>query len=124
MAFYLIGFIAALAVAKFMKYILKSKQRSFYVMELPTYKTPNWKTILYTTVEKVKIFLFDAGKIIIAVSIILWVLSSYGPSGKFEKIEQEMKILRDDINQIRLDNNEILRIVGRLEGKLSVHRVQ
>ncbi|MGC6428996.1 MAG: ferrous iron transport protein B [Flavobacteriales bacterium] len=95
MAFYLIGFIAALAVAKFMKYILKSKQRSFYVMELPTYKTPNWKTILYTTVEKVKIFLFDAGKIIIAVSIILWVLSSYGPSGKFEKIEQEHKMKAD-----------------------------
>ena len=95
MAFYLIGFIAALAVAKFMKHILKSKQRSFYVMELPTYKTPNWKTILYTTVEKVKIFLFDAGKIIIAVSIILWVLSSYGPSGKFEKIEQEHKMKAD-----------------------------
>ena len=61
--------------------------------------------------------------IIVTIAVVIfWVQSINDP--KFQKIEQEMKILRDDINQIRLDNNEILRIVGRLEGKLSVHRVQ
>ena len=60
--------------------------------------------------------------IVTIAGVIFWVQSINDP--KFQKIEQEMKILRDDINQIRLDNNEILRIVGRLEGKLSVHRVQ
>jgi ferrous iron transport protein B len=89
MGFYLIGFISALTVAKIMKHILKSKERSFYVMEMPTYKTPDWKTVTLTTIEKVKVFLIDAGKIIIAVSIVLWVLSSYGPSETFKKIEKE-----------------------------------
>jgi len=48
--------------------------------------------------------------------VIFWVQSINDP--KFEKIEKEMQILRGDISQIRIDNNEILRIVGRLEGKL------
>ncbi len=89
MGFYLIGFIAALGVAWLMKHILKSKEKSYYVMEMPTYKSPDWKTVFYTIIEKVKVFLIDAGKIIIAVSIVLWVLSSYGPSNSFEKIEQK-----------------------------------
>jgi ferrous iron transport protein B len=92
MGFYLIGFIAALAVAKIMKHILKSKERSFYVMEMPTYKTPDWKSVVITLIEKVKIFLVDAGKIIVAVSIVLWVLSSYGPSNSFEKIDKKYEL--------------------------------
>ena len=48
--------------------------------------------------------------------VIFWVQSINDP--KFEKIEKEIQTLRDDITQIRTDNNEILRIVGRLEGKL------
>ena len=89
MAFYLLGFVAAIAVAFVMKFIIKSKERSYYIMEMPSYKIPDWKTVLYTIVEKVKVFLFDAGKIIIAVSIVLWVLSSFAPGNKFEKIEEQ-----------------------------------
>tara|TARA_B110000908_G_scaffold23005_1_gene26166 strand:- start:44186 stop:46300 length:2115 start_codon:yes stop_codon:yes gene_type:complete len=92
MGFYLIGFIAALVVAKIMKHILKSEEKSFYVMEMPTYKAPDWKSVAITLVEKVKIFLVDAGKIIVAVSIVLWVLSSYGPSNTFEQIEQKYEL--------------------------------
>ena len=87
MAFYLLGFLAALGTAFILKFILKAKQRSFYIMEMPSYKIPDWRTVIYTIVEKVKVFLFDAGKVIIAISIILWFLSSYAPSNKFEKIE-------------------------------------
>jgi ferrous iron transport protein B len=89
MAFYLLGFIAALLTALVLKFIIKSKERGYYVMEMPSYKIPDFKTILYTIIEKVKVFLFDAGKVIIAISIVLWVLSSYAPSGEFERIEQE-----------------------------------
>ena len=89
MAFYLLGFIAALTTAFVMKFIVKSRERGFYVMEMPSYKIPDYKTVLYTIIEKVKVFLFDAGKVIIAISIILWFLSSYAPSGKFEQIEQD-----------------------------------
>jgi hypothetical protein len=48
--------------------------------------------------------------------IIFWVQSSNDP--RFEKIEKEITILRQDIKNIRVNNSEILRIVGRLEGKL------
>ena len=89
MAFYLIGFVAAISIAFLMKFIITSSERSYYIMEMPSYKIPDWKTVLYTIVEKVKVFLFDAGKIIIAISIVLWVLSSFAPGNKFEKIEEQ-----------------------------------
>lgn len=89
MGFYLIGFLAAIGIAFVMKHIIKSKERSYHVMEMPTYKTPDWKTVGLTIFEKVKIFLVDAGKIIIAVSIVLWVLSSYAPGNRFELIEKK-----------------------------------
>ena len=89
MGFYLIGFISAILIAWLMKYIIKSKERSYFVMEMPTYKTPDWRTVFYTIIEKVKVFLIDAGKIIIAISIVLWALSSYGPTSKFDEIERK-----------------------------------
>ena len=89
MAFYLIGFVAAISIAFLMKFIIISSERSYYIMEMPSYKIPDWKTVMYTIVEKVKVFLFDAGKIIIAISIVLWVLSSFAPANKFEKIEEQ-----------------------------------
>lgn len=87
MLLYTIGFIAAIGAAWIMKNILKSKERSFYVMELPMYRVPRWSSIGLHILEKVKVFLFEAGKIIIAISIILWVLSSFGPGDSFEKID-------------------------------------
>lgn len=89
MGFYLIGFISAILIAWIMKYIIKSKERSYFVMEMPTYKSPDWSTVFYTIIEKVKVFLIDAGKIIIAISIVLWALSSYGPASKFDEIERK-----------------------------------
>ena len=91
MSFYMIGFISAILVALLLKYIIKSKEYSYYIMEMPSYKIPDWKTVGYTIYEKVKIFLFDAGKIIIAVSIVLWFMSSFSPGDNFEKIEQKWK---------------------------------
>ena len=89
MLFYVLGFLAAIIIAFLLKFIIKSKERSFFVMEMPSYKIPDWKTVIYTIFEKVKIFLFDAGKIIIAISIVLWFLSSYGPGEKFKRIEDK-----------------------------------
>ncbi len=89
MFMYLIGFVAAIASAWVMKKILKSKSRDFFILELPVYRLPRWKNILITIYDKVKIFLFDAGKIIIAISIILWFLSSRGPGDKYNNLEKE-----------------------------------
>lgn len=89
MAFYLLGFLAALLTAFILQFIIKSKERGYYIMEIPSYKVPDYQTVLYTIIEKVKVFIFDAGKIIIAISIVLWALASHAPSGEFDKIEQE-----------------------------------
>ena len=91
MALYLIGFVAAIGAAWVMKSIIKMKERSYYIMELPLYRIPRWSTIGLHIVEKVKIFLFDAGKVIIAISVILWVLSSFAPGSAFEKIEDKYR---------------------------------
>ncbi|MCE2497127.1 MAG: ferrous iron transport protein B [Flavobacteriales bacterium] len=89
MGLYLLGFVAAIVVAFLLNLWLNEADRSFFVMELPGYKWPDWKTIGYTLLEKVRIFLFNAGKIIVAISIVLWFLSSYGPGDRMQKIEEK-----------------------------------
>ncbi|WP_266203246.1 ferrous iron transport protein B [Pontibacter kalidii] len=89
MGLYLIGFVAAILSALLLKVILKARERSYFIMEFPTYKMPRWKNVGLTIVEKVKAFVFEAGKVIVAVSIILWVLASYGPGDSFERAEQQ-----------------------------------
>jgi ferrous iron transport protein B len=98
MGLYLLGFIAAIGSAWVMKLLIRVKERSFLIMELPTYRIPKWSNVGYTIVEKTKAFVFEAGKIILAISIILWVLASYGPGDVLENAEatvlEESKNLR------------------------------
>lgn len=89
MGMYLLGFAAALLAAVVLKYILKSKEKSYFIMELPVYRKPQWLTVGLLVFDKVKVFLFDAGKIILAISIVLWFLTSHSPSGKFKQIDAE-----------------------------------
>ncbi len=86
---YIIGFIVALLFAFIFKLILKQKQRSFFVLELPDYRLPKWKNISITLKLKTKDFVFNAGKIILIVSVILWFLASHGPTEKFAAINQK-----------------------------------
>ncbi|HEY8400028.1 MAG TPA: ferrous iron transport protein B, partial [Cytophagaceae bacterium] len=87
MGLYLLGFLAAIGSGWIMNKIISSKQKSYFIMEFPDYRMPRWKNVGYTIVEKVKAFVFEAGKIIIAISIVLWVLASYGPSDSMERAE-------------------------------------
>jgi ferrous iron transport protein B len=96
MSLYLIGFIAALVASVVISGLIKSKQKSYFIMEIPVYRMPRWTNIGYSILEKVKIFLIDAGKIIIAISIVLWFLSSRGPGDKFEKVNQEIEKMADN----------------------------
>ncbi|MFY9309210.1 MAG: ferrous iron transport protein B [Bacteroidia bacterium] len=89
MSLYLIGFGAAMLAALVMQKILKSRERSYFIMELPVYRSPQWRTVGLTIYDKVKSFLLDAGKIILAISIILWFLSSHGPGDKLDQIEKK-----------------------------------
>ncbi len=90
MFMYILGFGAAIFSAYLLDKVLKIRSKSFFVVEMPNYKLPLPKNVLITVVEKTKAFVFGAGKIILAISIILWVLASYGP-GDFNNAEEIIK---------------------------------
>lgn len=89
MAMYLLGFGAALIAALILKKVLKTTEKSYFIMELPVYRKPQWQTVAMLVFDKVKVFLFDAGKIILAISIVLWFLTSHAPGDAFEKLESD-----------------------------------
>jgi ferrous iron transport protein B len=80
LAMYLLGIGMSMLVAYVFKFIIKSRQNSIYVMELPTYRAPRWRNVLVTMYERSKIFVVEAGKVIMVISVILWALASYGPA--------------------------------------------
>jgi len=85
---YVLSLLSAVIVAYVMKFVLKARERGYFIMELPVYRMPRWNNVLFSMYERSKTFVLQAGKVIIAVSVILWVLSSYGPGDRFKKIEQ------------------------------------
>ncbi|MCA0131395.1 ferrous iron transport protein B [Winogradskyella alexanderae] len=88
MLLYLIGFGAAVGSAYILNKILKIRSKTFFVVEMPNYKLPLPKNVALTVIEKTKAFVFGAGKIILAISIVLWFLASYGPGEQFNNAEQ------------------------------------
>jgi ferrous iron transport protein B len=86
MLMYFLGTFMALAAAFVMKWFIKSTEKSFFILELPAYRGPRWKNILTTMVERAKIFVVEAGKVIMVISLLLWVLSSYGPPEKMKAV--------------------------------------
>ncbi len=104
MALYLIGFAAALLSAVVLKMLIRAREKSYLIMELPTYRLPKWSNVGYTIIEKTKAFVFEAGKVILAISIVLWVLASYGPGNEMENAYEN--VLAEAANQ-RLTENGI-----------------
>ncbi len=88
MLLYLIGFGMAIFSAMVLNKILKIRSSSLFMVEMPTYRLPLFKNVAYTVLEKTKSFVFGAGKIILAISIILWFLGSNGHSEKFKNAEE------------------------------------
>jgi ferrous iron transport protein B len=85
---YALGFGTALAAAYVLHKVLKMKSKSLFIIEMPDYKIPSVKNVLFSVIEKTKSFVFEAGKIILAISIILWFLATHGPSSYYEVEEQ------------------------------------
>jgi ferrous iron transport protein B len=79
LALYFVGFIMALIVSYVAKWFIKIREKSFFILELPVYRSPRWKNVWHTMWSKAKIFVIDAGKVIMIISLILWALSSFGP---------------------------------------------
>lgn len=109
MGMYLLGFVAAIFSAYVMKLIIKTKERSYFIMELPVYRMPRWSNIGITIFNKVKTFVVEAGKIILAVSIVLWFLASYGPGNKFEVIDKKYE---QQLVENKIDTSTAQRLIG------------
>ena len=91
MGLYLLGFVSAVGSAWVMKLLMRTTERSYFIMEFPVYRWPRWKNVGLTILEKVKTFVFQAGKVIVAISVILWVLASYGPADAMEQAESQAR---------------------------------
>ena len=87
---YFLGVFAALLVAWVMKKILRSRELSVFLLELPDYKSPRWANVGIEVFKKVRVFVFDAGKIIVAISILLWALATFGPGNSLETAEKRV----------------------------------
>jgi ferrous iron transport protein B len=96
MALYLLGFATAVISAYILNKVLKIKGKTFFVVEMPNYKLPLFKNVALNVIEKTRAFVLGAGKIILAISIVLWFLASFGPGKNFKNAE---RIVIDEIKQ-------------------------
>ena len=114
MGLYLLGIVFSLIIAVFMNKFLKINERSSFIMELPKYAIPSLKNVFSTMINKGKTFVFEAGKIIIIASVVLWFLSSFGPSSDRERIDA--KYTADAILQTHTPEEiEVLKSSEKLE---------
>lgn len=104
MFLYFLGFGTAVGSAWILNKILKIKSKSYFVIEMPGYKIPLFKNVAINVIEKTKAFVFGAGKIILAISIILWVLASFGPNENFNNAEKIVTERYTDLTKEELSN--------------------
>ena len=91
MGMYLLGFLSAITASFILSKILKISHKSYFIIELPNYKVPLFTNVFIAVLQKVKVFVFEAGKIILSISIILWGLASFGPGEEFKNAEEIVK---------------------------------
>ena len=103
MTLYLIGFGMALFAAWILSKTLSIKSKSYFVVELPNYKIPLLKNVGITVWEKTRTFVTEAGKIILAISILLWILASYGPGRNFNEADQIVLQNYPELNQEQME---------------------
>ena len=103
MALYLVGFVMALLAALILSKTLSIKSKSYFVVEMPNYKIPLFKNVGITVWEKTRTFITEAGKIILAISILLWIMASYGPGKDFHEADQIIFQDYPELNQAEMD---------------------
>lgn len=119
---YMLGFVVTLMTAWVLKKVIKTKETSFFVMELPVYRWPQLRNIGIMVFNKVKVFVKEAGTIILAISIVLWFLSTHGSSKEFQNLETQQIALKampvsdsthavlKTIEALKLENSHIGRL--------------
>ena len=121
---YVLGVLGALGSAVILNLIIKAKHKSLLILELPTYKLPDWKNVALNVWEKTLGFVLGAGKIILAISILLWVLGSFGPGEQFNNAEEivtahnprlEEEDLENEIASYKLEHSYLGKIGSVIE---------
>ena len=104
MGLYLLGLVMALVVARVMSMLIKARDKTFFLMEMPVYRAPRWKNVGITMLEKGKLFIRDVGKIILVISLVLWAMASFGPPAAMKKVEEKYAILKknDPVHTVEL----------------------
>ncbi|WP_026966054.1 ferrous iron transport protein B [Algoriphagus terrigena] len=113
---YLLGVVGVFGTAFLLKFILKTAEKSFLLTELPPYRIPRWSDVGITMFEKSKTFVMEAGKVILAISIVLWVLASYGPPSRMDQIRLE--------GEARLENVTDEAQIAEIEAETSSHLLE
>ena len=120
MSMYILGASTALASAYFLKKIYRSPESTFLMMELPVYQLPHAKNVGIAVFEKVKVFVVEAGKIILVISMILWGLASYGPGQKVQQAEEAV-LTSTEVTQLSQEDLENLIASKRIEASYAGH---
>ncbi len=119
---YMLGFVATMITAFFLKNIIKSQESSFFVMEMPVYRWPQFRNIMIMVYNKVKVFVLEAGKVILAISIILWFMSTHGAGEEYRRLTQAEKTLSSELhpaeNSVTLEQVKAQRFEHSYIGRL------
>jgi ferrous iron transport protein B len=91
---YLLGIVMALIVSYIARWFIRINEKSFFILEVPIYRSPRWKNVARTMFSKARIFVVDAGKIIMIISLVLWALSSFGPSHRMKEARIQYEQIR------------------------------
>ena len=123
MGLYMLGLVMAMIVSYVAKWFINLKEKSFFILELPIYRAPRWNNVVVTMINKAKIFVMDAGKVILVISLILWALSSFGPGDRMKqataRYEQQLRqnpgqaVQLDKDHQAALLENSYAGLLGR-----------
>lgn len=106
---YILGIAAALLVALMLKFIIKTDESSSMMMELPSYRLPILKNSLLAVKEKVQTFITEAGKVILAISLVLWVLSYFGPAETMHNAELNAQ---KEAQRLQLDETQTQNLIA------------
>src|SRR6478609_6992348 len=106
MLLYLLGFGMAILSSYILNKVLKINSKSYFIIEMPNYKLPMFKNVAINVVEKTKDFVYGAGRIILAISVVLWFLASYGPGKTFENAQATVieQSKNSNLTEAELDN--------------------
>jgi ferrous iron transport protein B len=112
MGLYMLGLVMAMIVSYVAKWFINLKEKSFFILELPIYRAPRWNNVVVTMINKAKIFVVDAGKVILVISLILWALSSFGPGDRMKqattRYEQQLRQNPGQATQLDKDHQAAL----------------